>query len=307
MTPAPVVSIVLIFLNEERFLPEAIESVLAQTHTDWELLLVDDGSVDASTGTAREYARRHSDRVRYLEHPRHENLGMSAARNLGISQARGEFLSVIDADDAWLPRKLEQQLALFEVHRSVAVVCGRSQWWHSWTKAPGDEGRDFVPPLGLPPNTVVQPPAFLKLFVEDEYASLKDLLVRRSAVEAVGGYEAAFRGMYEDQVFHAKLSVKYPIFVAGDTWYRYRQHPQSCVAVAESRGGKDEVRRRFLSWLLRYLKDQHVTDRALARIVRQQQFRLRYPFIARLRNGLIYHARRLWRRRAHGGAGRSSG
>ena len=83
------VSAVIIFFNEERFLEEAIESVRAQTYTNWELLLVDDGSTDGSSACARRHAAAEPGRVRYLEHPGRVNLGMSAARNLGIRGGAG--------------------------------------------------------------------------------------------------------------------------------------------------------------------------------------------------------------------------
>src|SRR5262249_39242789 len=105
----PEVSVVVIFLNEARFLPEAVDSVFAQTHECWELLLVDDGSMDASSSIARRIAELHPGRVRYLEHDGHVNRGRSSSRNLGIHHARGQFVAFLDADDVWFPRKLERQ------------------------------------------------------------------------------------------------------------------------------------------------------------------------------------------------------
>ena len=93
------VSTIIIFLNAERFLAEAIESVLAQTYPTWELWLVDDGSTDRSSQLARDYAARHAARIHYLEHPGHENRGKSASRNLGLRHARGEYVALLDADD----------------------------------------------------------------------------------------------------------------------------------------------------------------------------------------------------------------
>jgi len=113
-TSTPLVSAIIIFLNEERFLSEAIESVLAQSYLNWELLLVDDGSTDASTEIARRYSERYSQRVRCLEHSNHVNRGMSASRNLGVRQANGEYIAFLDADDVWLPQELERQLAIME-------------------------------------------------------------------------------------------------------------------------------------------------------------------------------------------------
>jgi glycosyltransferase involved in cell wall biosynthesis len=89
MNDKPLVSVVVIFLNAADFIEEAIESVIAQTFADWELLLVDDGSTDASTGIAKAYAARHPGRVFYLTHEGRENRGMSASRNLGHSARAG--------------------------------------------------------------------------------------------------------------------------------------------------------------------------------------------------------------------------
>src|SRR5215218_10922420 len=99
MSAKPLVSAIIIFLNEERFIEEAIQSVFAQSYENWELLLVDDGSSDASTRIALRYAEEHPGRVRYLEHPGHQNRGMSASRNLGISHTKGEYIACLDADD----------------------------------------------------------------------------------------------------------------------------------------------------------------------------------------------------------------
>ena len=77
------ISVIIIFLNAERFIEEAIESVFDQNYGDWELLLVDDGSSDASSAIARRYTEQHPEKVYYFEHAGHENRGMSASRNLG--------------------------------------------------------------------------------------------------------------------------------------------------------------------------------------------------------------------------------
>ena len=127
MPGMPLVSVIIIFLNEQRFLSEAIESVLEQTCSNWELLLVDDGSTDASTGIARRYSECDAQRVRYLEHPSHTNRGMSASRNLGIQEARGEYVALLDADDVWLQDKLARQLEIMEQRPEAAMVYGATE------------------------------------------------------------------------------------------------------------------------------------------------------------------------------------
>src|SRR5919109_771721 len=122
---APEVSVVVIFKDAEDFLAEAIESVCAQTFPAWELLLVDDGSTDASTAIARGHAEQDSGRVRYFEHPGHVNLGMSATRNLGVSRARGELVTFLDADDVLVPTALEEAVAILRAHPRVGMVYGQ--------------------------------------------------------------------------------------------------------------------------------------------------------------------------------------
>lgn len=289
----PLASIITIFLNEERFLQEAVESVLTQTRSDWELLLVDDGSTDRSTGLARGYAERYPDKIRYLEHPDHQNRGMSASRNLGIGAVRGDYIAFLDADDVWLPEKLKQQAAILDAHPEVAAVCGRAQWWYSWTGERGDAGRDFLQRFGVPLNGVVPPPELVLNYLRDEWASLCDLMLRRDVVEAIGGYEATFRGMYEDQAFHAKLCLTYPIFVSEECWYRYRQHPDSCCAVADVTGQYRRARRTFLTWFEEYLAERGSPDPRVDALLRRELWPFRHPILAGVTGRARHHGYQL--------------
>ena len=115
MTVEPRVSVIMPFLDSARFIAESVESVRAQTYQAWELLLCDDGSSDASTEIARRFAAADPERIRWAEHEGHANRGASAARNLGLSLARGDYVAFLDADDVWLPRKLEEQVALLKI------------------------------------------------------------------------------------------------------------------------------------------------------------------------------------------------
>src|SRR5262245_62219283 len=120
-TPGPRVSVVIIFLDAERFLGEAVDSVFAQTYRDWELLLVDDGSTDGSGAIARQYAEANRNRVRYLAHSQHANRGMSASRNLGVQHAVGEYVAFLDSDDVWLPSILGDQVAILDAQADAAM------------------------------------------------------------------------------------------------------------------------------------------------------------------------------------------
>src|SRR5437667_3882652 len=116
MASTPLVSVIMNFLDGEQFLDEAIRSVFAQTYENWELLLVNDGSGPAATEIAQRWASENPARVRYLQHSNGENRGMSASRNLGITQARGQLVSLLDADDIYAPAKTAEQVDILLTH-----------------------------------------------------------------------------------------------------------------------------------------------------------------------------------------------
>lgn len=105
--------------NAERFIAQAIESVLAQTYTDWEMLIVDDCSTDNSADIIKEYEERDC-RIKYFKTDKPSG-SPALPRNIAIENATGRYIAFLDSDDLWLPEKLEQQIPLFE-NESVAVV-----------------------------------------------------------------------------------------------------------------------------------------------------------------------------------------
>ncbi|HKP11990.1 MAG TPA: glycosyltransferase [Blastocatellia bacterium] len=265
MNEQPLISVIIPFLNAGPFIEEAIESVLAQTYAAWELLLADDGSSDSGTAMARRCEREYPGKVRYLEHAGHENRGLSATRNLGIRHARGEFIAFLDADDVWLPHKLERQMAILDSQPDAAMVYGPSQKWFSWTGRPADAGRDFVYDLGIPADALMQPPTLLALCLERRAITPcpTNILLRREAVERVGGFEESFRGRYqhcEDQAFLAKVYAAAPVFVSGECWDRYRQHPDSISSKTKGSGEGFYVWEFYLNWLEAYLTKHNVRD-----------------------------------------------
>jgi glycosyltransferase involved in cell wall biosynthesis len=247
----PLVSVVLIFLNEERYLEEAVQSVVDQQLTDWELILVDDGSTDRSTLMARDLAA-HDDRIRYVDHPEHENRGMSASRNLGVASATAPYIALLDADDMWMPDKLAEQVSLLENMPDVAMVVGAIQYWYSWEPASTKADRIMLTG-GMADRRLDPPEAALALYPLGSGAGAGVTgLVRRSAFDAVGGFEARFRGLYEDQAFLAKIFLRYPIYISSRATYRYRQHEASCLQ-RTSRADRRRLRGTFLIWLETYV------------------------------------------------------
>jgi glycosyltransferase involved in cell wall biosynthesis len=253
----PRVSVVMNFLDEQRFIESAIASVHGQSHDSWELLLVDDGSTDASTGIAKRHAARDPARVRYLEHADHANRGASAARNLGLAAATGELVAFLDADDVWLPNRLERATALFHTHPAADMVYGRTEYWYSWA---GDRRGppDWIQPHGFRANRTVAAPDLLVMYLEAE-ASLPcmgSLTVRREAALACGGFVDEFRGLYDDQAFLARFCLDHDVFVSEECWDRYRQHADSMCAVAERSDSAVAARQAYFSWLASWLEQR---------------------------------------------------
>ena len=250
----PRVSAILIFYNAEEYLAEAIDSVLAQDCRDFELLLVDDGSTDGSTAIAERYVDRDPGRIRYLEHPGHENRGMSPTRNLGLREARGDLIAFIDADDRWRPNKLGEQLRIFDEHAEIDALCGTVNYWRGW-----DGGRDELVPTGHVRNRAIPPPeASVSLYPLGRAAAPcpSDLMIRTSVAIALGGFEESFTGplqMYEDQAFLAKLYLNHTIYFADRCWLDYRRHDASCMSEVTRDGRYHDVRRHFLEWFESYL------------------------------------------------------
>lgn len=281
----PLVSIITIFLNEQRFLAEAIESVLAQSYTNWELLLIDDGSNDRSSAIALRYAGQYPANMRYLEHENHCNLGMSASRNLGLGCAMGEFIAFLDADDVWLPRKLEQQVQLMLFHPEAALVYGSPQLWHGWK--PEDVGRDSLQAVGIQPGTLINPPALLSLFLSKKAITPapSDVLLRREIVDRVNGFENGFRGLYEDMVFFTKVCLRAPVFVAGECWSRHRQHEDSACSLGRKTGEYRSGYPVFLNWVEQHLSERGARGTEVWNVLQRQLWPYRHPV---LQQGLAY-------------------
>ena len=262
------------------FMRQAIESILQQDFTDWELMLVDDGSTGESSALAGAYAEAFRDRIRTLEHPGHAHRGMSASRNLGIRRAAGDYIAFLDADDVWLPHTLGEQVVLLDSQPDAAMLYGNTEYWYGWTGKPEDTRRDFVPALGVPPNTLIQPPALAALFLEGRAAvpCTCSLLVRRPAVEELGGgFEDAFQTLYEDQVFYLKVCLRARVFVSGCCWGRYRQHPEASTQKAAQNGQAEGARLTFLYWLEGYLRERQVHDPEVWQALRRQMWLYRAP------------------------------
>jgi glycosyltransferase involved in cell wall biosynthesis len=280
----PRVTAIIVVFNGEKYLQDAIDSVVGQSFTDWELLVVDDGSTDRSSVIIRDYEQRLPGKVRLLSHHDNGNHGISASRNRGLAEARGAYVAFLDADDTWLPEKLSEQVSVMESDPALGMIYGRTLIWHSWEEAAGRA--DYYYPLGVEPNARYDPPLLLELLLQNQAQTPTtcNALMRSSLFATLGGFEDSFRLMFEDQTFFAKALAFAPVYVSGRTWARYRQHAESC-SVASAKAGADEAARiMFLKWLNGVMADQGASLRirsAIWRVLARETWKASKRSIAR--------------------------
>jgi glycosyltransferase involved in cell wall biosynthesis len=185
------VSVVIPLYNKARYVRRALDSIAAQTFTDFEVIVVDDGSTDESASVVESYDDA---RFRIV---RQENAGPGAARNRGATEASGEMLAFLDADDEWLPRYLEASVQLLDETGAVTVTCcyfehppgeSREARW----RARGIEAGTHQLAPDTPPNLVVQMLAFM---------SPCSTVARAGVVRGWGGFYAAERCLYGEDAF----------------------------------------------------------------------------------------------------------
>lgn len=284
----PLVSIVVPIFNGERFLQETIASVLAQTYPHWELLLVDDGSRDRSPDIACQYAEQYPSQIYYLEHRDHHNLGVCSTRNLGICYAKGDYVAFLDADDIWLPQKLEQQVEIMETHPNVGMVFSMSRYWSSWDWDPllSSFNDDYIPKVGLCIDTLYPPQALtLRSYPlgKAQAPCPSNILLRRSVIDAVGGFEESFQRshqLYEDQAFLSKVYLTTSVYISSQCWDYYRLHKSSCMAT--SKKNYSEIRLFFLKWFESYLQSQGIQDQKIRQALQSAYWPYKHPYLFRL-------------------------
>lgn len=157
--------------NGQRYLREAIDSVLAQTYSPLELIAVNDGSTDGSAELLASYG----DRIVTLQQP---NQGVGVARNAGMTRARGEFVAFLDQDDWWRPEKLAAQVALMQLDASLGLV-------HTEVAHYDNARRSFRKPLG-PPGTEKLVGSCYRRLLRENLISNSSVLVRAAALQRVG-------------------------------------------------------------------------------------------------------------------------
>lgn len=212
----PLVSVIVNAHNGAQTLAATLDSVLAQSFADYELLLWDDASRDTTAAIARRYQPRG---LRYLRTDGDKPLGLGAARQAALQAAQGEWVAYIDQDDLWLPRALELQVAAAQQHPRVGLVYGRTlRFW------PEGRERDFDhlhEHSALPEGEL-----FMRLWQESCFICISGTLMRREAMLATGGIPEAIR-IVPDYFFFLEISRQWQVRAVQQVTCRYRMHAAS--------------------------------------------------------------------------------
>jgi glycosyltransferase involved in cell wall biosynthesis len=237
------ISVIIPCYNSDKFVLETIRSVQKQTCSDWEIIAINDGSVDQTLEILTEIV---DDRLKIFSY---ENAGLSVARNRGLALSTGEFIAFLDSDDLWTSDMLEQQLAALQKHPEANV----SYCWTSYIDSEGNFLRDG-------PQIIFEGYIYLQL-LDSHFLNVGSLLIRRKAIESAGEFDS--RLTYgEDLDYWLRLSLHSRFVLVPKYQFFYRKWPGSKTgSVNESLLKKHEK-----SWLLivekavqlapRYLKHQ---------------------------------------------------
>ncbi len=257
----PKVSTVITCYNYGRFLAAAVESALAQTYANLDVVVIDDGSTDDTRHVIEPYLR--DCRVRYI---RQENRGQAAAKNLGIHSTDGELVAFLDADDVWEPRKLEKQVPLFERAEVGLVYSGVSMIDESGAPLPFEGFQGYLSPRS---GRVTE------WLVFDNIVPFSSSVVRRTCLNACGGFDESLK-MGIDWDLWLRVSLHNEFAVVNEPLLKYR------VGHAGQMSKRTDERFKAADGILRRFLDEHpgaIPPRILSRadaytcVVRSSHYR----------------------------------
>lgn len=208
------VSVLVPAFNRADYIKETVDSVLTQDYPNVELIVVDDGSTDGTFEILSEYAGR--GKLKLLTHPGRENKGQSAALNLALDAASGEFIAILDSDDLFLPGKLSTQVEYLNKHPDVGLVYGMGEG----VDGSGHWLYDIHSPDHVEPN---DPNAVL---LDCYFLLPQNALVRRSVYDQVGCFEEDFRAA-QDHDMLVRIAEKTRFGFIPIKVFQYRRHGDS--------------------------------------------------------------------------------
>ncbi len=208
--PSPLVSVIMNCRDSEKYLREAIDSVLNQSYTNWEIIFWDNQSSDNSAKIFNDYS---DSRLRYFLAPKYTKLG--EARNLAVCQAKGDYIAFLDCDDLWLPSKLEKQIKLFE-KKEVGLVISDTIFFND-QKDIRQLYKTKKPPVGY---------VFREL-LGNYYVSLETAIIRRSILDEMDHWFDVRFQVIEEYDFFVRLGYLSEVDCVNEVLAKWRVHANS--------------------------------------------------------------------------------
>ena len=216
----PTVEVILPAYNAAHFLPFALDSVIAQTFSEWRILLVDDGSKDNTAEIAARYADLLGDRLKYIYQP---NAGLPAARNTALRHAEGEFLALLDADDVWLPCRLQETLKVFRAKPGVGLTYG----FNDSIDPEGKLLRTYRNVSRHPEGRIAP-----YIYMREMDLPCPTVTFRRACVEVVGGFDETMRAT-EDRDLWLRIALRFDAALVREVLAQYRPSTQAMTSDPE--------------------------------------------------------------------------
>lgn len=253
----PVITVVIPAYNAERTLEETVRSVQAQTFSDIEIIIINDGSTDQTRNLIENLT---DPRIKVFSY---ENSGVAVARNRGVTHAAGEFIAFIDADDLWMPDKLELQLSALKQHPEAGVAYSWNYFYYEQTGAqiPGHVAN-------------FEGDVYAFLLQENFLANGSNPLIRRQAIDQIGGFDPTFPHC-ADWDFYLRLAAQWQFVRVPKHQVIYRQslHSMSstkvneierqCLAMLEKSyqaapAEYQSLKNKSLAWIYEYCTQQYL-------------------------------------------------
>lgn len=252
----PTISVIIPAFNAQATIKETIASVQAQTFSDFEIILIDDGSTD---DTLRIVQQISDPRLRIFSY---SNSGPSVARNNGISQATGNYIAFLDADDLWTPDKLERQLQALKIHPEAGVA-------YSWIYFLDEIGNNSYADT----STSYEGNVYANLLVRNFLHNGSNPLIRKQAIDIVGLFDPTLNHG-EDWEFYIRLASIYPFVLIPEPQVIYRQSIGTATSKIElieekmltvidcvftaAPSNLHHLKRHSIAWTYKYLVQQYL-------------------------------------------------
>ncbi len=212
----PLVSIIIPTYNVGKYIDQTLESIFNQDFTDYEIIVVDDGSTDATQSVLESFKNR-------ISYCYQENRGPAAARNVGIKMAKGKYIAFQDGDDLWPKSKLKLQMELMESYTDVGLLSGDMQRFSEGHVKVSSMFKKYGFDRNFFGDNFYVIDAYKKIYVQGNYIPTGTVILRRNCLEKVGCFDEGLRHS-EDLDLWLRIAMQYRLAYSNEIWLLRRDH-----------------------------------------------------------------------------------